>query len=110
MNDSSEKQTAEVLMQKMADSDTFQLVEVVSRKQAIAILSMERGRSPDHPLDPTLISRWCADLGFDKWLAVYTPDQMNQLRAVNLHYAEGGSRAELLEKMRRHPQWYESKT
>jgi hypothetical protein len=110
MNDSSEKQTVEIVMQKMADSDSFQLVEVVPRKQAIELLSSERGRSPDHPLDPTLISHWCADLGFDKWLAVYTPDQMSQLRAVNHHYAGGGSRAELLEKMRRNPQWYVLKT
>jgi hypothetical protein len=41
---------------------------------------------------------------------VYTPDQMSQLRAVNHHYAGGGSRAELLEKMRRNPQWYVLKT
>lgn len=84
--------------------------QVFSRKHAIQILSGQRGRSPDHPLDPTLISRWCADLGFDVGLTSYTPDQFAQLQAVNRHYAEGGRRVELLAKMRRTPKWYESKT
>jgi hypothetical protein len=92
-------------------NDSFQTVQtgqVFSKKQAIAVLSQERGRSPQHPLDPTLISRWCADLGFEKWVTHYSPDQFAQLQAVNRHYAEGGTRIELLAKMR-NPQWYVSK-
>lgn len=101
MNSSSHRA---VLMQEMDGS--YQFVEVIPRRQAIKMLSVERGRSAAHPLNATLISRWCADLGFEKWLAEYTPDQLAQLRAVNYHYAAGGTRAELLQKMRRNPQWY----
>ncbi len=91
-------------------NDSFISGQVVTKKQAVRILSAERGRSPLHPLHDTLISRWCADLGFERWLTTYNPEQFAQLRAVNQHYAEGGTRAELLEKMRRNPQWYALKT
>lgn len=80
---------------------------LLSRKDALQILSEERGRSPDHPLDPSLISKWCADLGFELGLQEFDEVQMAQLRDVNQHYARGGSRQELLEKMRS-PKWYQS--
>lgn len=51
MNSSSQK---EVLMQEMDGS--YQFVEVIPRQQAIKLLSVERGRSPVHPLNATLIS------------------------------------------------------
>ena len=38
---------------------------LLPRKQALQLLSEERGRSPSKPLDPSLISKWCADLGFE---------------------------------------------
>jgi hypothetical protein len=82
--------------------------QVFTRKMVVALLSQERGRSPDHQLDSTLISRWCADLGFELRLRLFTADQFAQLRAVNRHYARGGSRVELLAKMRR-KEWYKSK-
>ena len=80
---------------------------LLSRKDALQILSEERGRSPDHPLDPSLISKWCADLGFELGLQEFDEEQMALLRALNHHYARGGSRNELLEKMR-NPKWYQS--
>jgi hypothetical protein len=78
-----------------------------SRKDAIELLSEERGRSPLHSLDPSLISKWCADLGFECGLQEFDEVQMAQLRAMNQHYARGGSRQELLKKMR-NPKWYQS--
>jgi hypothetical protein len=78
-----------------------------SRKHALQLLSAERGRSPDHPLDPSLLSKWCADLGFELGLKEFDSSQLDQLRAINQHYAKGGSRMELLHKMR-NPQWYQS--
>jgi hypothetical protein len=78
------------------------------RKDIVQLLSEERGRSPSHPLNPSLISKWSADLGFEVGLQFFDDDQLQQLRAVNQHYASGGSRKELLQKMR-NPQWYESK-
>ncbi|MGB7416326.1 MAG: hypothetical protein WA902_19135 [Thermosynechococcaceae cyanobacterium] len=80
---------------------------LLSRKDVLQILSEERGRSPSHPLDPSLISKWCADLGFELGLQEFDEEQMTQLRAMNQHYARGGSRQELLEKMR-NPKWYQS--
>ncbi|KAI9132358.1 hypothetical protein [Acaryochloris sp. CCMEE 5410] len=80
---------------------------LLSRKDALQILSEERGRSPAHPLDPSLISKWCADLSFEVGLQEFDEEQMAQLRAMNQHYACGGSRTELLEKMR-NPEWYQS--
>ncbi len=68
---------------------------------AVLLLSEERGRSPEHPLDPSLISRWCADLGFGLRLRYFSEQQFQQLRAVNRHYANGGSRQELLKKIRK---------
>lgn len=104
MNGSSLNRKAEVLLEEI--DGTYQPIKLVSRQEAVKILSKERGRSAKHPLNATLISRWCADLGFEKWLAAYTPDQMAQLRAVNQHYAAGGTRKELLNRMRRNAQWY----
>jgi hypothetical protein len=78
-----------------------------SRQDAVELLSEERGRSPLHPLDSSLISKWCADLGFELGLQEFDEVQMAQLRAMNRHYARGGSRQELLEKMR-NPKWYQS--
>jgi hypothetical protein len=78
------------------------------RKDIVQLLSEERGRSPDHPLDPSLISKWSADLGFELGLQVFDDDQLLQLRVVNRHYASGGTRKELLQKMR-NPKWYELK-
>lgn len=72
----------------------------VPRRLAVLLLSEERGRSPEHPLDPSLISRWCADLGFGLRLRYFSQAQFQQLRAVNKHYASGGSRHELLQKLR----------
>ena len=72
----------------------------VPRPLAVLLLSEERGRSPEHPLDPSLISRWCADLGFSLRLRYFSEQQFQQLRAVNQHYANGGSRQELLKKLR----------
>ncbi|BDM79534.1 hypothetical protein [Acaryochloris marina] len=80
---------------------------LLPRKDALHILSEERGRSPAHPLDPSLISKWCADLGFASGLQEFDEAQMAQLRAMNQHYFQGGSRIELLEKMR-NPKWYQS--
>ena len=80
------------------------------RYLAIQLLSLERGRSLTRPLDPSLISKWCADLGFEAHLRYYNTRQYQQLRAVNRHYASGGTRKELLNKMRRNPKWYELKT
>ncbi|ABW26329.1 hypothetical protein AM1_1293 [Acaryochloris marina MBIC11017] len=78
-----------------------------SRRDAVELLSEERGRSPRHLLTPSLLSKWCADLGFKLGLKEFDTDQMAQLRAMNQHYACGGSRKELLNKMR-NPQWYQS--
>lgn len=78
-----------------------------SRKDVLELLSEERGRSPIHLLDPSSISKWCADLGFELGLQEFDENQLAQLRALNQHYAQGGSRNELLEKMR-NPQWYQS--
>jgi hypothetical protein len=78
------------------------------RKDIVQLLSAERGRSSDHPLDPSLISKWSADLGFEVGLQFFDDDQLQQLKAVNRHYASGGTRKELLQKMR-NPQWYELK-
>lgn len=78
-----------------------------SRKDAVQLLSEERGRSLEHPLDPSLISKWCADLSFEVGLQEFDEEQMAQLRAMNQHYACGGSRTELLEKIR-DPKWYQS--
>lgn len=80
---------------------------LLSRKDALSILSEARGRSPAHPLDASLISKWCADLGFESGLQEFDEEQMVQLRAMNQHYFRGGSRTELLEKMR-DPKWYQS--
>lgn len=91
-------------------NDSFESGQVYTKRQAIAVLSSERGRSPNKPLDGTLISRWCADLGFERYLTEYSPDQFAQLQAVNRHYAGGGTRLELIEKMRRTPEWYVLKT
>lgn len=71
----------------------------VPRRLAVLLLSEERGRSPERPLDPSLISKWCADLGFGLQLRYFTESQFQQLRSVNQHYASGGSRRELLEKL-----------
>ena len=73
----------------------------VPRRMAVLLLSEERGRSPEHPLDPSLISRWCADLGFGLRLRYFSEQQFQQLREVNKHYANGGSRQELLKKLRK---------
>ena len=80
---------------------------LLSRQQALQLLSEARGRSPLHPLDPSLISKWCADLGFELGLQDFDEIQMAQLKAMNQHYAQGGNRQELLEKMR-NPKWYQS--
>lgn len=80
---------------------------LLTRKDALHLLSEERGRSPAHPLDPSLISKWCADLGFELGLQEFDEGQMAQLRALNQHYAQGGSRKELLNNMR-NPKWYQS--
>jgi len=82
---------------------------LLSREEARLLLSEERGRSLLHPLDPSLISKWCADLGFKLGLQEFDEAQMAQLRAMNQHYARGGSRQELLEKMR-NPKWYQSQS
>lgn len=71
----------------------------IPRQMAVQILSEERGRSPEHPLDPSLISKWCADLGFELGLRYFTESQFQQLRVVNQHYASGGKRRELLKKL-----------
>lgn len=63
------------------------------------ILSEERRRAPDRPLDPSLISKWCADLGFKPGLRYFNSSQFEQLRAVNEHYGSGGTRRELLKKL-----------
>jgi hypothetical protein len=78
-----------------------------SRRGAVALLSEERGRSPLHPLDSSLTSKWCADQSFELGLQEFDEVQMAQLRAMNQHYARGGSRQELLMKMR-NPKWYQS--
>ena len=82
---------------------------LLSRKDALQVLSEERGRSLLHPLDPSLISKWCADLGFELGLQEFDEAQMAQLRAMNRHYVSGGSRQELLKKMR-NPKWYQSQS
>lgn len=69
------------------------------RRLAVLLLSKERGRAPEHPLDPSLISKWCADLGFGLRQGYFTPDEYRQLQAVNQHYASGGNRPELLQKL-----------
>jgi hypothetical protein len=71
----------------------------IPRQLAVRILSEERGRS-DRPLDPSLISKWCADLGFGLRLRYFSTAQFELLRIVNQHYASGGSRRELLQKLR----------
>lgn len=71
------------------------------RRLAILILSQDRNRDELHPLDASRISQWCADLGFPKGTRVFSPEQMRKLRATNLHYASGGTRAELLEKLKK---------
>jgi hypothetical protein len=78
----------------------------IPRHLALARLSVERGRSLEHPLHNSLISKWCADLGFSAHLRYFNAEQMEQLRAINLHYARGGTRREFLEKMRANPTWY----
>jgi hypothetical protein len=72
----------------------------ITRQLAVVLLSAERGRSPNHPLDPSLISKWCADLGFETRLKYFTEEQFQQLRKVNEHYATGGTRRELLQKLK----------
>lgn len=78
----------------------------IPRRLAVEHLSLERGRAPEHLLDKSLISKWCADLGFESKLSYFNADQMQQLRAINLHYARGGNRRELLDRMRGNPTWY----
>jgi hypothetical protein len=82
-----------------------QLQTEIPRSLALAILSQERGREPDRPLDKSTISKWCADLGFEAGLKFFTPSQFEQLQAVNRHYARGGNRSELIQKLRRIQQW-----
>lgn len=65
------------------------------------MLSKERGRSPQHPLTTSLISKWCADLGFRTGLRYFSEAQLQQLKKVNQHYASGGSRRELLQNLRK---------
>lgn len=72
----------------------------ISRRLAVLILSEERGRSSDHPLDPSLISKWAADLGLQRYGRYFSMPEMAALRAVNAHYAGGGTRQELLEKLK----------
>ena len=72
----------------------------ISRQLAVMLLSADRGRSPEHPLDPSLISKWCADLGFETRLRYFTENQFQQLREVNRHYAAGGTRRELIQKLK----------
>ncbi len=64
------------------------------------ILETLRGRSPDRPLTPGLISQWAADLGFEKGQRGFTPAELEALRWVNRHYASGGTRQELLQKLK----------
>lgn len=71
------------------------------RRLAILILSQDRNRDELHLLDASRISQWCADLGFPKGIRAFSPEQMRKLSATNLHYANGGSRAELLEKLKK---------
>lgn len=78
---------------------------VISRKEAVQILSEERGRSQTCPLDSSLISKWCADLGFRTGLREFDETQMAKLKAVNRHYAQGKSRKQLIKKME-DPKWY----
>ncbi|MBW4619293.1 MAG: hypothetical protein KME17_08030 [Cyanosarcina radialis HA8281-LM2] len=80
-------------------SSTF--TEEITRGAAILILSEERGRAPEHPLSQGLIGQWCADLGFPPKLRSFNREQFEQLRAVNSHYARGGSRRELIQKIGR---------
>lgn len=74
--------------------------EEIARGTAILILSSERGRAPEYPLSQGLISQWCAELGFPPGIRSFTRDQFNQLREINYHYASGGSRKELIKKLR----------
>lgn len=72
----------------------------IPRRMAVLLLSEERGRSPEHPLDSSSISKWCADLGFEERLRYFSEAQFQQLREINQHYATGGTRRELLQKLR----------
>lgn len=82
---------------------------VISRKEAVQILSEERGRSQTCPLDSSLISKWCADLGFRTGLREFDETQMAMLRAVNRHYSQGKSRKQLIKQME-NPEWYLSQS
>lgn len=73
--------------------------EEIPRRMAVLILSEERGRSREYPLDPSSISKWCADLGFRRGLRYFNGAEFQQLRAINKHYAGGGSRRDLLKKL-----------
>jgi hypothetical protein len=77
-----------------------QLTDDICRRTAVLILSAERGRDPGYPLDSSLISKWCAELGFPQRIRFFTREQFDQLRLVNLHYARGGTRHELIKKLR----------
>ncbi|PSB00832.1 hypothetical protein [Merismopedia glauca] len=75
-------------------------MQTIKRKTAVLILSNERGRDPGYPLDPSCISKWCADLGFPPKLREFNRQQFDLLRQVNLHYASGKSREELIPQIR----------
>lgn len=82
---------------------------ITSRKEAVQILSVDRGRSQTCPLDSSLISKWCADLGFRSGLREFDEEQMAMLKAVNRHYAQGKSRKQLIKQME-DPEWYLSES
>jgi hypothetical protein len=68
------------------------------RRLVILQLTEERGRS--RPLHSSLISKWSADLGFPPYQRGFSLQQVEALRFVNHHYAAGGSRPELLQKLK----------
>jgi len=71
---------------------------ITPRHLAILQLSEDRGRK--RPLNPTTISKWSADLGFEAYQRGFSPAEMELLRFVNDHYASGGTRRELLEQLK----------
>ena len=64
----------------------------IARSEAYKFLCQQRGRK----FHDSLLSKWTADLGIKKGASHFSSDQFVLLQRLNLHYASGGKREEIL--------------
>lgn len=74
--------------------------------QVLDLVSQQRGRTK-RPIHKSTLSRWIADLGWEKNMREFSEDHLKILIAVSQHYASGGSRAELMKLMENNTKWYQ---